>query len=240
MNIYYPEDGGPQPAGSYPGTKSYDEPLNLSEISTNDLKVGTTGLPDATSDHTVQTAGIVLHQRGWRDLVAPFTSTSAGGAAPTLATLSNGTRLYRFSVNDSVHASYHVDHDYAPNTNAYHHVHWFPETAMAEGDTVTWRISYVVGKGHDQNGNLLAARTDIDMTYTAPVGGTAAGTHIVTEASDLQAYSLEEPDTVVLAEIKLQGVTGYAGNVVGIQADLHYLSDREVTRNKTPGFNDIV
>lgn len=235
-NIYYPEDGGTQPEGSYPGTKSYDEPLNLTEISTEDLKVGTTGLPDSTTDHKIQTDGIVLHQRGWRDLVAPFTSTSPGGAAPTLTTMTNGVRLYRFGVGDSVHASYHVDHDYAPNTTAYHHIHWFPEAAMAEGESVTWRVSYVVAKGHDQGGNMLAARTDIDMTYTAPVGGTAAGTHIVTEASDLQAYSLEEPDTVILAEVELLSKT-FGGNVAGIQADLHYLSDREVTKNKAPDFN---
>lgn len=184
-------------------------------------------------------SNIIKHQMGWRDLVAPFSTTSPGAAAPTINTLANGIRLYRFDTGDSVHASYHVDHDYAEGTGAYHHIHWFPETAIPAGNTVTWRISYVVAKGHAQGESMLAARSSFDVTYTSPVGGTIAGNHIVTEASDAQAYVLKEPDTVILAEIQLLSKT-FAGNVYGIQADLHYLSDREVTVSKKPDFNVAV
>lgn len=82
----------------------------------------------------------------------------------------------------------------------------------------------------------MSTRNSFDITYTSPVGGTIAGNHIVSEASDAQAYSLKEPDTVILAEIQLLSKT-FAGNVAGIQADLHYLSDREVTVGKKPNFN---
>lgn len=184
-------------------------------------------------------SNIIKHQMGWRDLVAPFSTTSPGGAAPTLVTLSNGIRLYRFDVGDSVHASYHVDHDYAEGTGAYHHIHWFPETAIPAGNTVTWRISYVSAKGHAQGESMLATRSSFDVTYTSPAGGTIAGNHIVTEASDAQAYMLKEPDTIILAEIRLLSKT-FAGNVYGIQSDLHYLSDREVTISKKPDFNVAV
>lgn len=175
------------------------------------------------------------HTLGWRDLVAPFGAASAGGAAPTLVTLANGVRLNRFNVGDSMHVSYHVDHDYALGTGAYHHVHWFPETAMADGENVVWRIFYIVAKGHHQGESLTGARTSFDVTYTSS-GVTVAGDHIVSEASDLQAYDLKEADTVVLAEIQLLSKT-YAGNVIGIQADLHYQSDREWTIGKRPDFN---
>lgn len=202
----------------------------------DDILVNTTGLVNMTSDFKIQVDGYVGHKIGWRDLVAPFTSTSAGAAAPVLVTLPNGIRMYRFGVGDSMHTSYHVDHDYAEGTNAYHHVHWFPETAMPEGTTVTWRIHYVIAKGHNQGESMLAPRAFFDVVYTSPVGGTVIGDHIVSEASDAQSYSLKEPDTIILAEVELLSKT-FAGNVFGIQADLHYLSDREVTISKKPNFN---
>jgi hypothetical protein len=201
-----------------------------------DIKVNTTGLANMTADHRIQVDGYVGHKVGWRDLVSPFTTSAPGAAAPTLQTLPNGIRMHRFGVGDSMHASYHVDHDYAEGTNAYHHIHWFPETAMPAGTTVTWRIFYLVAKGHNQGESMLVTRSQFDVTYTAPVGGTIAGDHIVTESSDAQSYSLKEPDTVILAEVQLLSKT-FAGNVFGIQADLHYLSDREVTVSKKPNFN---
>lgn len=176
------------------------------------------------------------HKLGWKDLVAPFTNASAGAAAPLLQTLANGVRLYRFNAGDSMHVSYHVNHDYAEGTKAYHHVHWFPEIAMIAGDTVTWRVYYIVAKGHNQGDSFTESRNFFDITYTSPVGGTIAGDHIVTESSDIQAYLLKEPDTVVLAEIQLLSKT-FAGDVYGIQANLHYQSDREVTVSKRPNFN---
>lgn len=230
-NIFYPENQGVPPTGALLGTTKFYKTVEADILNVNIID----DLPNKTEDHLAQINGFVLHQRGWRDLIAPFSSTSKGTLAPTLVTLANGIRLYKFGVGDSMHAEYHVDHDYAPDTTAYPHVHWFPETAMVEGETVTWRISYMVGKGHSQ-GNMLAARTDIDLVYTSPVGGTPAGTHIVLEASDVQAYILEEPDTIILAEVKVLSKT-FAGNVIGLQADLHYLSDREVTKNKSPDFN---
>lgn len=210
--------------------------LDSKVVKNEDIFVNTTGLASMTADFRIQVDGYVGHKVGWRDLVAPFTNTSPGASAPTLVTLANGIRMYRFGVGDSMHASYHVDHDYAEGTGAYHHIHWFPETAMNAGDTVTWRIYYIVAKGHNQGQSLLSTRTFFDVTYTSPVGGTIAGDHIVSEASDAQAYSIREPDTVILAEVVLLSKT-FAGNVFGIQADLHYLSDREVTVSKRPNFN---
>ena len=210
--------------------------LGSKVVKNEDIKVNTTGLANMTVDHRIQVNGYVGHKLGWRDLVAPFTNASAGAAAPSLQTLANGVRLYRFNAGDSMHVSYHVNHDYAEGTKAYHNVHWFPETAMIAGDTVTWRVYYIVAKGHNQGDSFTVSRNFFDVTYTSPVGGTIAGDHIVTESSDIEGYLLKEPDTVVLAEIQLLSKT-FAGNVYGIQADLHYQSDREVTVSKRPNFN---
>jgi len=210
--------------------------LDSKVVKGEDIKVNTTGLPNMTLDYRIQVNGYIGHKLGWRDLVAPFTNSSAGAAAPLLQTLSNGLRLYRFSAGDSMHVSYHVNHDYAEGTKAYHHIHWFPETAMTPGDTVTWRIFYIVAKGHNQGDSFMLTRNFFDVVYTSPIAGTIAGDHIVSESSDAQSYLLKEPDTIVLAEIQLLSKT-FSGNVYGIQADLHYQSDREVTINKRPDFN---
>jgi hypothetical protein len=184
---------------------------------------------------TVDDLGIMQHGLVWKDLVAPFTTASLGAAAPALTTLPNGVRLNKFGAGDSMHVSYHVDHDYAEGTLAYHHIHWFPETAMTAGDTVTWRVHYIVARGHNQGDSLTGARSSFDVTYTSPAGGTIAGDHIVSEASLAQAYSLVEPDTVILAEVELLSKT-YGGNVYGVQADLHYQADVEGTIGKRPDF----
>lgn len=201
-----------------------------------DIKVNTTGLANMTTDHRIQVNGYVGHKVGWREFVVPFINASPGSAAPVLQTLPNGIMVHKFSVGDSMHVLYPVNHDYAEGTNAYHLIHWFPETNMPAGTTVTWRVFYLVAKGHNQGDSMLATRTQFDITYTSPSGGTIAGDHIVTEASDAQSCLLKEPGSVVLAEIQLLSKT-FAGNVFGIQSGLHYLSDREVTVSKKPNFN---
>lgn len=175
------------------------------------------------------------HHLGWRDSVALFSSASQGGGSPTLTTFPNGVRLNVFGAGDSMHVSYHVDHDYAEGTLAYHHIHWFPQTTMNAGDTVTWKIFFIVAKGHHQGESLLGTRNEITLIYTAD-GTEIAGEHIISEVDIGSAYLLKEPDTIVLAEIEMDAKT-YAGNVVGIQADLHYQTDREYTVGKKPDFN---
>lgn len=187
------------------------------------------------SDDQVGITGLPTYEAGWRDLVSPFNRVSLGGSAPTLTTLANGVRLYRFSSGDSVHSTYHVDHDYQQGSNAYHHVHWFSDAAMNPGDTVTWRISYVLARGHHQGDSLLNSRVVQDITLVAD-GSEIAGEHLISEMSDLQAYNILEPDTTVLAEIELLSKTT-SGNIFGLQADLHYLTDTVATVGKKPDFD---
>jgi hypothetical protein len=97
-----------------------------------------------------------------------------------------------------------------------------------------WRFAYVTAIGHQQGGNLLAAETVIDLTYTA-TGTEIAGEHIILEGGIADTLDLIEPDTVITARVELISKT-VTGRVFGIMADLHYQSDRNSTLNKAPNF----
>lgn len=205
-------------------------------IKDGDVLIGTTAdLPNATADHKLQTAGFVLHERGWRDNIAPFTFPGTGGSAPSEVTDGAGARVLSFGENDEITVIFHVDHDYALGTDAYPHIHWSPTTTMTAGQTVIWEFSYTIAKGHQQGQSLTGTPTVITITHTAD-GTEVAGEHMVTECSDLDAFDLLEPDTIVKAVVT-RGNGTYNSAVHGYQADLHYLSDREVTIGKRPDFN---
>lgn len=236
-NIWYPENQGPPPdEDTLTGTVSFDEPLELAEISTEEIKVGTTGLPNATTDHNLQVDGYPLHKYGWKDLIAEFIPARGGQInEPSWEDIGNSVVMSRWAIGEELPVAYHVLHDYAIGTKAYPHIHFFCADAQAAGATVTWRFAYVIGKGHQQGESLTAPLTNIDMTYTF-TGSEVAGEHIVLECTDSEAFDLIEPDTVILAQVTMLNET-VTGKIFGIQADLHYLSDREVTKNKSPNFN---
>lgn len=174
----------------------------------------------------------LIHKYGWKDNIVPFIATGSGNAAPSLVDDVNGWKRLSFGANDEVYLDWHVNHDYAQGTLGFPHIHWMPTTTMVAGQTVSWEVSYIVAKGHQQGESLLATPTTFSVTYTAD-GTEIAGEHMVTECSNAQAFDLKEPDTVISARIRR--ITGtYTSAVYGIMADLHYQADREDTPQKDP------
>jgi len=171
---------------------------------------------------------------GWKDNVVPFTLAIKGASAPSEATDSNGFVRLAFSDGNEVFIDYHVNHDYARGTSAYIHIHWMPTTTMTLGETVIWNISYIIAKGHQQGESLLATPVSFTITHISD-GTEVAGEHMVTECSDIDAFDLIEPDTVVSIKVQ-RGTDTYGSNVYGLMADLHYQADRDSTLNKAPDF----
>lgn len=172
------------------------------------------------------------HWQWWRDNVSPFLNAVSWSNAPVLTTLPNWHRLYKFDVNDSMHTAYHMDHDIVPNSNSYPHVHFFSDTNFTVWQTVVWQFIYTIAKWHQQAQSLTWARTTLTMTYTAD-WTEVAWEHLILESTT--PIVLAEPDMVILAEVKRVAWTA-TNDIYWIMSDLHYLSDREVTRNKTPNF----
>mgnify|MGYP000680904861 CR=1 FL=1 len=173
---------------------------------------------------------------GWKDNIAPFSTAQGNGTTePVWEDIGNGNYAMNFTTGDELFVQFHVDHDYALGTKAYPHVHFICQQAQTAGTTVTWEFAYRIAKGHSQGDSLITApRTTILLTYTYD-GTEVAGEHIVVECSDLDAFDLIEPDTVIMAGVTLLSETA-SGKIYGLMADLHYQSDRETTPFKSPNF----
>ena len=179
--------------------------------------------------------GVAGEEYGWNDNIQWFSAARGRGTAePVWRDMGNGHYGYHFTAGDELFVHFHILHDYKQGTNAYPHTHFLVDEVMVAGQQITWLFGYVIAKGHQQGESLTAAETVFDMTYTA-TGAEVAGEHIILECSDLQAFDLIEPDTVINGRYKLiaENVTG---EIFGILGDLHYLADREGTVNKSPDF----
>jgi hypothetical protein len=183
-----------------------------------------------------QVIGNLEFTNGWKDNIQWFSAAQGNGTSePTWRNMGNGQFSYEFTVGEELFVVFHVNHDYALNTNAYPHIHFLTDSTQTVGSQITWRFAYVIAKGHSQGQSLTASETIIDMTYTY-TGSELAGEHIVLECSDAQAFDLIEPDTIIMARCQLLS-ENVSGRIYGLCADLHYQADRNVTISKSPDFN---
>lgn len=180
-------------------------------------------------------SGVGGEEYGWDDNIQLFSAAKGNGTTePVWSNMGNGHYNYLFTSGDELFVTYHVLHDYKQNTNAYPHIHFLVDQTMVVGQQITWRFGYLIAKGHQQGESLTATETVFDMIYTA-TGTEIAGEHIILECSDLQAFDIIEPDTLVSARIELLS-ENVDGRIFGIMCDLHYQTDRHSTLNKAPNF----
>lgn len=195
---------------------------------------GIQDIRDVRGQPTTQSSD-VISVLGWKDNINPFSSALGNGVTePNWADIGNGLFAYHWTTGEKLFTQFHVDHDYALGTPCFPHVHFFCKQAQANGNAVTWRLTYTIAKGHSQGESLTVAPTVIDMTYTYD-GTEVAGEHIIVEVADIDAFDLKEPDTVVIMCVELLSETA-TGDIVGLMADLHYQSDRETTPYRKPNF----
>lgn len=171
----------------------------------------------------------------WEDMVQYLgAGDKKASNPPTEEQDADDFTVLMFDVGDVVTLKFHVLHDYKLGSGAYVHVHWYPKTTMAVGETVVWNITWKIAKGHGQGESLLGGTTSFDITHVAD-GTEIAGEHIITECSDLQAFDMIEPDAMLMVRIERAAST-FGGDVIGVSCDLHYQSTQETTVNKTPPF----
>ena len=169
---------------------------------------------------------------GWQDLIVPITSTkSAGVNQPTGTAFGPGSpTIYQFAFTngDEVFGAIHIPHDIKPNTLMYPHVHWTTNgTSTAQVD---WTFTYTVAKGHNQE--AFPAETSITLSENA---SGIAWQHMVTEASDAQAFEAPEIDSLIAFRLHRSSATN-TDTVFALALDLHYQSDGMLTTTKSPEF----
>jgi hypothetical protein len=87
---------------------------------------------------------------GWRDNIVQLDVQVGNADAPTLNVFRDGIKAYTFFAGEmsEAFANFHIDHDYAPGTALYPHVHW--AIASTETGTVRWGVEWTYAKGHGQ------------------------------------------------------------------------------------------
>lgn len=175
---------------------------------------------------------------GWRDNIVQLDVQVGNPDAPVLNIFRDGIHAYNFFQGElsEAHASFHVDHDYALGTKLYPHIHWAVNTTAT--GTIRWGIEYTVARGHGQE--------PFGPTVTVYVEQASDGTqykHYVAEVSEANAidgalYNIE-PDTLILCRFFRDGT--HPNDTLNADAfvfcvDLHYLSSRMATPNKSPDF----
>lgn len=175
---------------------------------------------------------------GWRDNIVPFDVEAGNPNAPVLNVIRGGIKRYTFFAGElsEASASWHIDHDYAPGTKLYLHVHWVCPTAAL--GTARWGFEYTVAKGHQQQ-----AFPEPTTVYVEQATNGVPYMHYVGEVSEANAIDGAalgiEPDTIILVRCFRDGAhvnDTLAADVFGICLDLHYQADRLTTPNKAPNF----
>jgi hypothetical protein len=172
---------------------------------------------------------------GWRDNVVELTIRN-GPSEPQLSTFRGGIMLPAFVQTDvqSGYGNFHIDHDYAPGTAIYPHVHWSVDGSQV--GTVRWGFEWTYAKGHQQMAFGATQTFYVEMTTT----GTPY-MHYVSECSDLQAIpgTNVETDGFILLRVFRDAThpnDTYDDQVFGIAIDLHYQVSQASTPFKAPNF----
>ena len=175
-----------------------------------------------------------LNDPCWADNLATLTSAripAVGGPTWTAFGPSGDIYQYAFSKGDVAFLAFHINHDIAEDSPHYFHVHW--TTDGTHTGNVVWEIEYMYARGHDQE--AFPAPTTITLTQA---GSGTAWQHMIVECTDDEAFTVDEPDGLVLVMVSRKNVAADTNTdtVFGLFVDLHYQADRVGTPQKAPDF----
>lgn len=170
----------------------------------------------------------------WEDNLTSLITSRPGSTAPTLRAFgpTGNIQQWDFGINDFVYtAGFHIGHDIKPGSKMYPHVHW--STNGVDTNIVKWELSYTFAKGHNQEAFPAEATLNLEEA-----GSGTAWQHMITEATDAEAFTAPEVDSLILMKFRrvTNGGTNNGDQCFGIFVDLHYQKDRFGTPNKAPDF----
>jgi hypothetical protein len=202
--------------------------------------------------HKDQSTGIKLDATaptyGWADIIGQIRPDDNGGNQPSLATFRGGlVREYAYSANDKIDMLYHINHDYAPGTDIFIHLHWGHNGTAISGSFVA-SFAFTYAKGHNQAN--FPAETTATLTVSTPdIATIPQYRHRVDEIQISSATpnanqfdsSLIEPDGILLVNMTvttIPTITGGSPNEPFIfTSDLHYQTTGiKGTKSRSPSF----
>lgn len=175
-------------------------------------------------------------RQGWRDNIVQLDVQFGNPDAPVLNIFRDGIHAYAFFAGEmsEAFANFHIDHDYAPGTALYPHVHWAIQTNAV--GTVRWGIEWTYAKGHGQ-----MAFGPTQTVYVEQASNGIAYTHFVAEVSDANAIPGTdiETDGIIMCRFFRDGAhpnDTLDADVFVFCVDLHYQASQLTTPNKAPPF----
>jgi hypothetical protein len=173
---------------------------------------------------------------GWKDNVVMLNLGQTGGVAePDFVPFIGSMNQWAFSASteEELYITFHIDHDYMPDSEVFPHIHWTPSSNNT--GVVRWGIEISQAKGHSQE--AFTSTTTVYIEQEA--GGTDRTHHVAEIANGILGGGALEPDTILVCRVFRDATNAndtYPDDAFGIACDLHYQTDRNSTPNKTPNF----
>jgi hypothetical protein len=173
---------------------------------------------------------------GWKDMIGAFNWANAAWTNPPDWIVWLGSVFaYAFShtVEEELHITYHINHDYKPWTEFFPHIHWSPSTANVW--VVRWWFEYTYARGYDQD--VFPATATF---YVEQEAGWVANTHKIAE--DITWVLIPNAETDMIFNVRVfRDATHindtYPDDAFWFTADVHYQSEHESTENRNYPFN---
>ncbi len=183
---------------------------------------------------------------GFADILGDQFSKNTGATKPTLTVYNGVINGWLFGVSDEAYISYHIPHDYVPNSEIFLHIHWSHTGTLVTGGTVTFKATSIYAKSHDQ---APFQSTPSTGTFTG-TASTIQYQHILSEssysASSPTGIQIDqdniEPDGVIelTFEVDANNLTVSGGGVPDVFVhfvDIHYQTTGIIgTKDKAPDF----
>ena len=173
---------------------------------------------------------------GWRDNVVMLNLGQSGGVKePDFVDFVGTMKQWAFdsATMEEMYVNFHIDHDYAPGTAVFTHIHWAPSDATT--GVVRWGLEMSIAKGHSQE--PFSAVTTYYMEQEA--GGIDRLHNVAEVATGILGGGVIEPDTMLMCRIFRDAAHAndtYSADAFGLCVDLHYQVDRNSTPQKSPDF----
>ena len=193
---------------------------------------------DVLAVHEAEACPTAHPNTGWKDITTDLSRASTGAASPTLTEFRTGIYAYAFSatVDEELFAVFHIPHDIKPNSKVYPHIHYSNGASTNTTQDILWKFSYTFAKGFASPAEAFGDPATITLSSK---GSEVQYAHLITECTDDEAITIEEPDGLLIARIWRDAddpADTYPDVAFAFTADLHYQSDRESTPNKRPDF----
>lgn len=176
----------------------------------------------------------------WFDMEGTILADGTANRAPYIG----GISQVQFVEGEDAYVSFHMPHDYVPNTDMYIHTHWSHNSTVVTGGTVTWVFETMYAKGHNQQAfktpvNISVVDTVNTIQYQHQIAETIAtsdgGSAVTLDINEM------EVDGIIICRVyldsnDLETSDGSTVNPFVHFADLHYQSNVVGTKNKAPDF----